>query len=96
MGKTASIGFMLAGLAAWEIAAYQAGLPDVRDFIKDMIIGLDEHPGKCLSIPFEYLGDYGREFLYNHYAKLGLAGQIITAGGLTGLVYNLFKKPEKE
>lgn len=93
MGTKARIALTLAGLAAWEIAASQLRFPDAIDLIKDTINGFAQHPGEGLIVPFKYLGIYGRDFMYDNFAKLGLIGQLGTYGGLLKLAFG--GKPEK-
>ncbi|MDP2909127.1 MAG: hypothetical protein Q8N77_04955 [Nanoarchaeota archaeon] len=95
MGIKKGIGWSIAGILAFQYAAYKLNQPGLGQLVSDMV-----HSGgigEGIDTIFRYMFDfYGRDMFYDKFAALGTAGQAAMYGGLSNIVYNLFKKQEKQ
>ena len=101
MGKTAKIVgsglFLLGGAAFFDYASMELGLPGLKEYAVDMIHAFaDMSPAQALDIAFTNLGDHMDYFLEDKFGALGTASQVGMYGGLTGLIYNAFKREKPE
>ena len=98
MGKTKGLVFTIAGICAFELAAYELNQPGLVELIQDTANSIDQSNiiGPFFHNIFDYFGMYARDFFYDKFAALGTAGQVSMYGGLANIIYNTLKKPGKE
>lgn len=95
MGIKKGIAWSIVGIIAFEWAAHELNQPGLGRLIDDVVHSASL--GEGISTMSRYMFDfYGRDMFYDKFAALGTAGQAAMYGGLSNIVYNLFKKQEKQ
>lgn len=94
MGIKKGIAWSVVGIIAFEWAAHELNQPGLGRLVDDIVHSASL--GEGISTMSRYLFDYyGRDMFHNKFAALGLGGQAAMYGGLSNIIYNIFKKPEK-
>ncbi len=94
MGKVKGLTFLILGICAFEYASFKLNQPGLGQLLGDMT-----HSGSLgegIDTVFRFMFDYyGRDFFYDKFAALGMAGQVSMYGGLGNLLYHTIKRKPK-